>query len=185
METTKEQSEQKKKIKGSIKTLKNKKSELKEQRKKINEKVKKASSKKSKKKKTKELKSDLKKIIKKERKVKERLKQHKAKLAEKDSIRPDGEKENATQKKGNQNQPESTVKKAAISPPPLEKTHNIPLPAFDPDKNSIDYNAKTAISLIRRISDINVLGEFISRDTRVTVQNAAKSRRNAIIRQDS
>lgn len=181
MGTTKTKSGQQKKIKRSFKALQSKKSELKEERKKLNKKIKKASSKDVKKKKIKELKSELKRILKKEEKAKEKLKRHKAKLSDLDKSRSNGQKKKKSQKADPQNRDKTIVHKENPDEALQNIISNISKP-FVPENNSIDVNAKTAISTIRKISDINILGEFISRETRTTVQSAAKSRRNAIIR---
>ncbi|MCG8310102.1 MAG: hypothetical protein MI975_22080 [Cytophagales bacterium] len=183
METTKTKSTLRKRLKGSIKALQSQRDELKERRKKIDKKVKVISSKNGKKKKAKDLKGELKKLLKKESKLKSNLKVHKTKLGElKASKSKDQKKKNSAKK--------AVKKKAKIDKKediPVSKPEKIEAASAqtpDPTQISISFNARDAISLLRKISDLHALGQFISRETRVTVQAAAKSRRNAIIRSE-
>jgi hypothetical protein len=180
METEKTKTRLKKKIKESIGLLKSKKSALKEDQKKLEKKVKNISDKKGKKKKTDQLKAELKKLVKKEKQIKEKLKSKNSKLTDLNNPQKKSAKQESTKK--------TIKKKNSLKTPTVvnETTMDLIQPikenALNIENTSMTQSAKNAIIAIRQMSDIKSLEEFIFDENRVTVQKAAQSRKNALLK---
>jgi len=180
MKTKKNKTSPGKKIKKIIKSLKVERSDLKEQKKKLDKKIKNRVSAKGKKAKVKELKSELKKVSKKEAKLKSKLKSRKSEYKRliEESIHEKENKQNSGKNGVVENTPESGIMTVNTNGQPGGES----VPVM-PDKNSLGMNTRDAIRMVRKMTDINFLDQFVAEDQRITIVKAANSRKNALQKQ--